>query len=849
MIGVVVVSHSPALARAARDLALEMSPNGVRPVVELAAGLADGTTGTDAARVAELVTAVDAVTGGEGVLILVDLGSAVLSAEMALEMVAPEVAARVRISPAPLVEGLLAAVVSAGLGAGLDTCAREAEQGLAAKLEHLGGERTQAAHGPGHDEVRTQIGAGHDAAVEAVHGEGRDADGTGEPWHAVTLAVLGEHGLHARPAARLVTLVSQAGSGTEVRLANLNSGRGPVDARSLTGVATLAAEQGHVLLAEARGDGAEQVLAELEDLAATAFGDMVGPAAPLTEVELPVPAAVSTEPGIAGSGLEAAIGPAILGEAVPSVQEDWNANPEQAQEQLRDAMHEALGRLAALEEHARRHLGSGEAEVFAAHAVLLRDPRLRADIAARIQGGASALTAWRASIDEVAARFEALPDSYQRERAQDVRSLGERVVRILMGLEQPESLGEGVLVTDDLDPGLAISLDADAVKGVLTRDGGGLGHGVLIARARGVPVLTGVGARADVPRGTLLAFDVRSGRVDVDPPPEVQTAFEEMLERRRESRERALADTHLPVTTRDGLRVTVKANVSSLALARLGAGLGAEGSGLVRTEAVFAQWRTAPSVEQQQEIYGAIASAYHPHPVTIRTWDVGADKPLRFLPSRPETNPFLGERGIRAFREDPTALTDQLEAICRVAQEHRVNVLFPMVSCIEDVDWARERLAEAAARAGLSALPHRLGVGIMVEVPAVAVRLGRLAQGLDLISIGSNDLSQYTLAAERGNPRMARWSDTLDPAVLQLIRCICDRAPEGVVVSLCGEMAADPEVARLLVGLGVRELSSTPAAVPAVKACLRESSLEEMRDLAAGALAARDAAAVRELLR
>ena len=229
MIGVVVVSHSRALARAARDLALEMSPDGSGPVVELAAGLDEHTTGTDAAQVAETVAMVDAATEGDGVLVLVDLGSAVLSAEMALEMIDPDIVARVRVSPAPLVEGLLAAVVSAGVGADLETCAREAERGLAAKVEHIAGAGRPAVDGGGHD------------------GE------TSASWRSVQLAVLGEHGLHARPAARLVALVAEAGPEVEVRLANLSSRRGPVDARSLSGVATLAAEKGHVLLAEARG--------------------------------------------------------------------------------------------------------------------------------------------------------------------------------------------------------------------------------------------------------------------------------------------------------------------------------------------------------------------------------------------------------------------------------------------------------------------------------------------------------------------------------------------------------------------------------------------------------------------
>lgn len=853
MISLVVVSHSRALGRAALTLAQEMLPEGGGPVLEVAAGLDEETSGTSATAIAGAITRAGEGPDVDGVLVLMDLGSAVLSAEMALELVEPDLAARVRLSPAPLVEGLVAAVVTAGTGADLDTCAREAGRGLAAKAEQLAAHSGPGAGGEPADESADEGRAGGGARA-GDGAQARDARGgevgagRGGPVRSVELSVLGEHGLHARPAARLVSTVAEAEPGTSVRLSNVTSGRGPVDALSLSAVATLDAQQGHVLLAEASGPGARAVLDALEELARTAFGDLPGPAEPLAEPELPVPPAVSTEPGVAGSGLEAAIGPAILVNGAPQPDDLVAADPAAEEQVLDDAVTETRARLTELEERARRHLGTGQAEVFAAHAILLHDPELLGDARARIRAGDPAALAWQRAVQQVAERFADLPDSYQRERAQDVRALGDRVLRVLLGAEEPEALGEGVLVVDELDPALAISLDADSVRGVVTRQGGGLGHGVLIAQARGVPVLTGMGPVADVRDGTVLAFDVRTRRLEVDPPPEVQAAFEAMLGRRRADRRRALADTHLPVVTRDGLRVTVKANVSSHAVARLGAGLGAEGSGLVRTEAVFAQWHRAPSVEEQVEVYDAIARAYEPHPVTIRTWDVGGDKPLRFIHSEPEANPFLGVRGVRAFREDPTALLEQLEAIVRVARDHRVNVLFPMITSVEDVDWARARLREAAARSGLRGVPPRLGVGIMVEVPAVAVRLGRVARGLDFISIGSNDLSQYALAAERGNPRVAAWSDPLDPAVLQLIRYICDRAPQGVVVSLCGEMAADPDVAGLLVGLGVRELSATASSVPMVKARLRAASLAELRDLAAGALAARDATGVRELL-
>lgn len=841
MISLVVVSHSATLGRAARELAREVLPADSPLAVEVAAGLDEETTGTSATSIAEAIARADDAAGGDGVLVLMDLGSAVLSAEMALELLPAQVAERVRLSAAPLVEGLVAAAVTAGTGADLDRCAEEASRGLVAKSEQLGGGSAQEAGFGGREDG---AGGTTDAGGARHTTEGQDTSST-----SVELSVLGEHGLHARPAARLVATVAAAGADTRVRISNLTSGRGPVDALSLSAVATLDAQQGHVLLVEAWGPRAGEVAAELEQLAGTAFGDLPSPAEPLAEPELPVPPAVSTEPGVAGSGLEAAIGPAILLEASPPGEGGERRDAAEEESLLDEAVTTTLERLTELEERARRHLGTGQAEVFAAHALLLRDPELVGEARARIRSGQQAIPAWQDAVTGVAQRFAELPDDYQRERAQDVRSLGDRVLRALLGLDEPEALGEGILVVDELDPALAISLDADLVRGVVTREGGGLGHGVLIAQARGVPVLTGVGRLPDVGPGTVLAFDVRSGRLEVDPPPEVQTAFEAMLTRRRRDRERALADTHLPALTQDGIRVAVKANVSSLAVARLGAGLGAEGSGLVRTEAVFAQWHRAPSVQEQVEVYAAIASAYRPHPVTIRTWDVGGDKPLRFIPAEPETNPFLGLRGVRAFREDPALLLDQLEAICRVAGDHRPNVLFPMVTSVEDVEWVRAQLAEAARRAGLRGVPSRLGVGVMVEVPAVAVRLGRVARGLDFVSIGSNDLSQYALAAERGNPRVARWSDPLDPAVLQLIRYICERAPQGVVVALCGEMAADPDVAAVLVGLGVRELSATASTVPLVKARLRSSSMAQLKDLAAAALAARDADAVRDLIR
>ncbi|GAA1168074.1 phosphoenolpyruvate--protein phosphotransferase [Ornithinimicrobium humiphilum] len=822
MISLVVVAHSRPLARAAVALAAQMVAGPDAPHVGVAAGLDEETTGTDAAAVAEALRVAHAASGGAGVLVLLDLGSAVLSTEMALELVDPEVAEAVRVTSAPLVEGLVSAVVTAAAGGDLDAVEREARRALLPKAVHLGDERTA-------DPPEQHVGP----AGEALTAE---------------LPVVGEHGLHARPAARLVARVAELAPRTTVRVRNLTSGRGPVDARSVSAVATLDARRGHVLQAEARGPEAETVLEALTDLAARAFGDLPGPAEPLADVVLPAPT-VSAEPGVAGSGLEAAVGPAVLVDVLPDPHGIEAEDTATELARLEEAVQAALAQFAELSEQAGRDLGEEEAELFLAQSILLRDPRITTRAHELVAGGASAAAAWSDAVTETATAFEQLPDPYQRERAQDIRGIGERVLRLLLGLEQPRVVEEGVLVVDELDAAVAISVDASRVHGIVTRAGGDTGHGVLIAASRGIPVLTGVGERADVEPGTLLAFDVRSGELAVDPSPPVRSAFEEMVATRRAEREAALHNAHLPAVTTDHVRIRVKANVSSVAVARLGAGLGADGSGLIRTEAVFAQWRQAPTTDQQVEVYRAIADVYHPHPVTIRTWDAGGDKPLAFVPREAATaNPFLGARGLRAFADDPTLVLEQLEAICRVAVDRRIRVLFPMITTAADVATARELLDRAARRAGLGRPPEHLEVGIMIEVPAAALRVRQLATGLDFVSIGSNDLVQYVLAAERGNPAVAPWSDRLEPAVLELIRHVADGAPDGVDVSLCGAMAADPDLAGLLVGLGVTELSTSAATVPMVKQRLRAGSTAEFRALADRALAAADAGEVRALL-
>ena len=815
MIGIVVVSHSRALADAAVALATEMVEAGAGPSLAVAAGLDATTFGTDATAVS---AAIEEVDSPDGVLVLLDLGSAVLSAEMALEFLDPDLAGRVRLSSAPLVEGLVAAVVLAATGADLDAVAEEAASGLLAKQEHLGG--------------------GEEAPAGAVAGPTPGVTASAE------LAVSNAHGLHARPAARVVALVR--GFDAQVTLTNLDTQRGPVNAGSLSGVATLDAREGHRLRVEASGVQAEEALAALSALAGRGFDDHVPEPAALTAGAAPSAAR-------SGSGLDLAMGPALVRRAGVDVSGYVAGDPAAERGRWQQAVSEVRARLEELERRTTEESGAEAGAIFAAHLDLLDDPAIVDDVLTAIDRGASAVDAWRHRLDDVAAGFEGLADAYQRERAADVRSVQTAVLRALTGAAEEEPVEVGgepvVLVVDELDAATAASIDVDGVAGVVTVVRGTTGHGVIVAASRGIPLFTGAGdAVADVRSGQLVAFDARRNAFLAHPSVEEQRAFPRLVAERRRERLEVVEAAQRPASTADGTRVPVMANLASLADAESAAANGAEGSGLVRTEVLFGEGATAPTVDQQVETFLALAKALDGAPLTIRTWDIGGDKPLPFLAQEAEVNPFLGERGIRVFRRRPELLVDQLAAICVAARETPLRVMFPMVTEQAEVDWALEQLDEAARRSS-GGVPDRLEVGIMVEVPAAALTVETLAARLAFVSIGTNDLTQYTTASDRGNDAVAELADPLSPAVLRLIDRVCRHRPSGVEVAVCGDLASRPVAVPVLLGLGVDELSCTPPKVPDVKKAVRDTDLTMARALAADCLAAPDPPAVHTLLR
>ena len=818
-VGIVVVSHSRQLARAAIALAGEML-NGHPVVIEAAAGLDESTFGTDAVRIKE---AIERANGSSGVVVLMDMGSAVLSTELALELMAdPAARERVILSSAPIVEGLIVAAVAAAGGADRHEVAAEAGSALMGKATHLG---TTTADGP-------------------------PVEQTGpEPSAVAEFTVLGEHGLHARPAARLVGEVR--GLEASVQLVNLTTGAGPVPANSLSKVAILGALQGHRIEVRASGRQAQEAVGQVVALAARRFDEPDQPGRSDVAKAADTPAARAggdaQQPMPASPGVVIAeVAGQLAADVDDDVPEDAPGDPDVQWRRVLAAVDDVRRGLEQLRERTRRETGSSEAAIFDAHLALLGDPDVLADVEAKVREGISAARAWTACLAAVHTQWSQIPDPYLRERAADVAAVAQQVLRALTGAPARDQWSTGVVVVDDITPADVAALDAAAVRALVLAHGSPSSHAAIIARARGIPMIVSAGSAVlDLPAGTALALDGGTGELFVDPSPETIEELTVRAAALAERRTQQLARAGQPAVSRDGVHIEVLANVGSAADTTTAASNGADGVGLVRTEFLFLDRVKPPEVVEQEQVYDAICAALPGRRTVFRTLDVGGDKPLSYLPTPAEQNPFLGLRGIRLSLDRPHLLQQQLTALCRTARRMAIDVMFPMVTSVDELLQARQMLDEAALAAGGT---PELRVGIMVEVPAAALKIESFLPHVDFVSIGTNDLTQYTLAAERGNPAVAALHDALDPGVLQLVHRVCQCAGSAVDVAVCGESASDEVAIPVLVGLGVRELSVSPEAVPAVKAIIRTLDLERCRAIAQTALTLRDAGEVRALV-
>ncbi len=827
-VGLVLVSHSAQLAEGAADLARAMAGEEVRIVA--AGGMAPPETalGTDAVRVA---AAIEEAWSERGVLVLMDLGSALLSAEMALELLPEGHRKRVLLSAAPLVEGAVAAAVASRLGEPIERVASEATSSLDAK--------------------RAQVGGPSEASAAPA-----DEPGPVLPGVETRIAVDIPLGLHARPAARLIR--ATAGLNAQVLAGNATTGSAMVTARSLNALAGLQVREGHELLVTASGPDAQKAIDALRALAARRFDEPAVPrdgppaTAPAPPTARPLPPALPPT-GLEGElrGVPASAGIAIgtlqfLEEADLTASDAEAGDPAKELQALELAVTAARRDLEQLRDQTRTRAGSYEAEIVDADLLFLEDPELLEPTRAAITDRRlTAARAWSEVSLRLGESWERLEDPTMRLRAADLAGVSRRVLHRLLGRPAPVLRRRGILVARDLAPTDTAALDPARVMGIATAGGGPTSHSAILARALGIPAVVGLGdALLAMAPGQSALLDGGRGTLILDPAAAlVRRARAQAREEQRRAAHAAAA-AHQPAVTRDGVVIEVAANIGGAEEASRAVEAGADGVGLLRTEFLFMEAESLPGEEAQERIYSEIATRLEGRPLTIRTLDVGADKPLPYLRSVHEDNPALGLRGIRLGLAQPEVLIAQLRAVVATARRSPVRVMFPMVSSAGEVDAARALLTEAAGSEPLS-----LEVGVMVEIPSAALSAAQLAERVDFFSLGTNDLSQYTLAADRGNAEVATLADAFHPATLRLIAATVRAArARGRWVGVCGELAGQIEAVPLLIGLGVRELSVAVPAVARIKEAVRAADSGACVRLARRALRLADGSAVRGLI-
>ncbi|MBB4153921.1 phosphocarrier protein [Sphingomonas jinjuensis] len=647
--------------------------------------------------------------------------------------------------------------------------------------------------------------------------------------HSRDVTVALDHGLHARPAGRIVAALRALDAS-----ANLRTGEHTASAASSIALLGLGLSHGSAVTIDAEGPDAAVALDAIAAVLTTPEANAAPPP--------PVARPVVTLPDGAIAGVCAAPGLALgtarwLRRARPVPLASTGAVAERA------ALYRGIAAVEA--QLAADASGHGQAAgVFAAHREILADPTLRTAAIARVQAGDSAAAAILATTDDQAATLRASADARIAERADDLVDVGERVAHAILGTSDAmPSLAAGtILLAGDLLPSHFAALDAASIAGIALVRGGPTAHVAILSAGAGIPMVVALrNALEDVADDTPMLLDGDAGYVLASPSADVITAARATIDRRTaaEARARALGDA--AVTTTDGTAIAVQANCGSAADAATAQAAGADGCGLLRTEFLFLDRATAPDRAEQRCAYAAVMSALPGKPVTIRLLDVGGDKPAPYLDLPAEENPALGLRGVRVSLARPDVLDAQLTAILSLPDLAHARIMVPMVASADEL---------AAVRAALTRLAPgtHIQLGAMIETPAAAIGADLIARHADFLSIGSNDLAQYTLAADRGNASVAAMLDGLHPAVLRLIAETCTRAG-STPVSVCGGLAADPLAAPILIGLGVRTLSVPPGRIAATKALVTAHALFALRTHAQQALALASAAEVRALAR
>jgi phosphoenolpyruvate-protein phosphotransferase len=670
-----------------------------------------------------------------------------------------------------------------------------------------------------------------------------------------TVLVSLEHGIHARPAATLAAAIRGLSADVCVSF----NGR-KANARSPVALMSLGFKKGDRVAISATGADAQAAVAALARTVATAEPHAAAHAAGLavspgdTASGEPRPRGLrsgeaerSSENALKGvvASRGLGVGHAFQFARAAITVEELGVGVAQERAELERARQAVRAEL----EHSAATGNKVAREIAEAHLGLIDDPDLAATALGLIDRGKSASYAWRSALREAIDALRALDDARMAERADDLLDLESRVLAALGGNTMPSAPDvppESVLIANELLPSQLVALDSANLAGISLSTGGATSHVAIIAAAMDIPTLVATGPEAlRIPTGTPVVLDAENGWLYVDPPRvHVELARSQLAEKRARRAAEQLA-AQREGRTADGLRVEVFANVGSEAEAHAAVRNGAEGSGLLRTEFLFLERTSPPSEGEQLEEYQRIARALEGRPLTIRTLDIGGDKPIPYLTLPHEENPALGLRGLRTSLWRPDLLREQLRAILRVRPIGQCRVLLPMITDAGEVRAVRSMVDELRREQGYR---EAIMLGAMIETPAAAIMAEAIAREVEFLSIGTNDLTQYTLAMDRGHPELAARLDALHPAVLRLVAKVIDAArTHGRGVAICGGLASDPVAVPILLGLGIHELSMIPAIIPQLKALIASLNAEECRALAGRALEQETAEAVRAL--
>lgn len=649
-----------------------------------------------------------------------------------------------------------------------------------------------------------------------------------------TIRVLCPNGIHISPAGVMAKLLRPLSATAEIV-----RGEARADAADIDEVLALALREGEEVAVRADGDDEETAL-EIVCAVLREGTKMLSHFRPPSNEKKTQPAVIVPTSGVRIGRLRQVVD--NLSEQISSY---IKGTPMEEAKRFGEAIKVFCARM---ETASRASAHGGETrqqEILEGYRMMAETPGFHAEVSRAINEGVSAPEAVLAAKEKMAETM------LLQERAGDQREIGRSLARILLGIPETKDFDDGaplILVGEEISPEQMARFPGERLAGIVQSGGSPSGHAAILARMRGVPAILGYKDAASLPDGATAIIDGTKGSLVVSPSEDELRAAREKMEKEREEARRLLTENG-PVATKDGVPVALRANVGAPEEIEGAVKIGAEGVGLFRSEFLFLGRNELPSEDEQADAYIRAAKACGKYPCVIRTLDAGGDKDIPAIHLPKEANPFLGVRAIRVSLAHPELLATQLRAVLRAAKEGNAALLLPMIVSADEVDAVKKALArEGEALFGDGGAAPRLPVGVMIETPAAALSAEALAKRVDFFSVGTNDLIQYTMAADRTNAALSYFDGAFHPSVLRLLKMTVEAAGKAKIpVAVCGEMAADPVAVPLLLGLGVRALSMAPAMLPKIRAVVRKTSLAGAQALAEDALKAETAAEVRAL--